>query len=376
MKYKKIFFGSIIIFLIGVIVFFKERKLLNGYFSSVKLRVLLKCMNEQYLYDVDETAGAEGIYNGYLSALDNEDTRYLNKVSLKSAKIQAKGNEFGVGLRMAWSQDEHYLVVIEVLEHSPAQKAGIKIGDCITKIDDVQIISTNYSELVNLIYNETDEEVHYEIRRDGEVFEIELKPEEIILEDFREEMIQDILYVELKHIKEGTSDRLKEVLQKQGTKSNGMILDLRDLETDNVEEIRKISDLFLDEGIAFKVQTKAQGVESYKTEEGSYDINMIVLTNTGTKSGGEALVLALQERAQIIGSNTGGDAYIKKIISFEDGTGMSVASGSICDRYGKQLSKEGIEPDIRLYIDKDEKLQMLESAYRDSYLQEAIKRLK
>lgn len=109
-------------------------------------------------------------------------------------------------------------------------------------------------------------------------------------------------------------------------------------------------------------------------------MNMILLTNQQTKGGMEALVLALKERGQILGGNTGGDAYLSQIITFEDGTGMSVASGKISDRYGEVLSEKGIEPDVRLYISEQERIAIFEKGYiskeEDSYLREAIKRLK
>ena len=156
-----------------------------------------------------------------------------------------------------------------------------------------------------------------------------------------------------------------------------LFLDVRDLNTDKIEEVSKISDLFLGEGIAFKLQSKKDGMITFETQKDYYSMDMIIITNRDTKGGVEALVLALQDRAIQLGGNTGGDAYIKSLVSFEDGTGMSVAVGTIHDCYGEELSKAGIEPDIRLYITEEEKLLMLEQGYvtkaDDSYLQEALK---
>ncbi|MBP3888663.1 MAG: hypothetical protein J6F30_13630, partial [Cellulosilyticum sp.] len=71
MRFKKIIMGSILIFIIGVIVFFKEKELLNGYFSTVKFQALIKCINENYLGTMNEDEMNTGIYYGYLEALDN-----------------------------------------------------------------------------------------------------------------------------------------------------------------------------------------------------------------------------------------------------------------------------------------------------------------
>lgn len=280
-----------------------------------------------------------------------------------------------------WGIDEQFLIVVEVANNSPASKVGMRVGDCIIKINDVQAISANGEKIIELINNEAGESIQYEIKRDQALLNIQLTPEEIVLEDFKEEVIEDILYIKFNTVKEGTSSKLDTVIKQVGPENcKGIILDLRDVTTDNIKEINKISDLFLDEGTAFKVQTKQEGVVLYTTKEGAYTMNMILLTNQQTKGGMEALVLALKERGQILGGNTGGDAYLSQIITFEDGTGMSVASGKISDRYGEVLSEKGIEPDVRLYISEQERIAIFEKGYiskeEDSYLREAIKRLK
>ncbi|MBE6022468.1 MAG: PDZ domain-containing protein [Cellulosilyticum sp.] len=378
MKQKKIVFGCMVLFLIGIILLFKEKELNNGYFSSSKLRFLMKYINEEYFYVADENAAKDGIYEGYLKALGNSGTYYLDHNALGEAIIEEQGNRFGIGIQFVWSPDERYLIVEHVLEDSPAARAGIQIGDCITKINEVQTLPIYYDELMALLNHSVSGPIQYEIKRNEAFFQIELEPEEIVLDDIKEEMIEDVLYIRLQSIKQGTSMHLESILQVYENQCKGVILDIRALRTDYVEEVKKISDLFLDEDIAFKVETKSNEVITYETAEGSYNMPLILLTNAGTRSGAEALALALQDRAEILGGNTGGEAYIKKIISFEDGTGMSVASGQICDRYGKTLSEEGIEPDVRVYINEVERLLLLESGkldkLQDLYITEALSR--
>ncbi len=377
MRSKKIGVGIILIFIIGIIVFFKEKDLLNGYFSSVKLQVLTKCIDENYLDVMNLEEMTEGIYYGYLNALDNEDTYYLNKDELKTAQIEAKGDLFAIGLILQWSLDEQYLIVVEVIPGSPAEKAGIEVGDCITKLNNTPVVSMSNNELSKIIYSSGKEPITCEVKGKSESMIVTLAAEEIILEEFDVGFIDDILYVDFETIKEGTSYKLEQILDAYHSQIKGLILDIRDLDTDHIEEIRRISDLFLDKEIAFKVQSKKEGMVSFETEDGSYDMKIVLITNKHTKGGAEALVLALQERAIQLGGNTGGDAYIKKLITFEDETGMWVAAGTINNRYGEKLSKAGIEPDVRLYITEEEKLLMLEQGHiseeDDIYFQQALK---
>ena len=377
MKYRKLILGgSILVIAVGAILFGKRERL-NGYFSAVKLQFLINYMKDNYLYDIDETKGLEGIYSGYVDALGNNGTYYLDKEELKNAKLREQGDYFGIGLNMMWSLDEHYLIVSHVDSGSPAEKAGIKVGDCITQVGDIKVTSSNESKIKMLIYSNSKAGIKYEVKRGDKVFNVSLAPEKVIVNDLEYEMMDDIFYMKLVAIKDGTSKKMKNILKENELeKSNGIILDLRGLSTDNVKEIKEISDLFLDKEVAFKIQSKKDGVVAYETEDGACHMPLVLITNAETSGGAEALVLALKGRAKIVGSTTNGNPYIKKIISFEDGTGMSVASAMISDRYGKTLSKEGIEPDKRLYIGEKEKVAMLENGEitkeQDSYLQGAL----
>ena len=215
------------------------------------------------------------------------------------------------------------------------------------------------------------------MERDNYTWDIVLSPSKVELQDVLSEMIEGILYIKLNTIKEETNVRFKEVIEETNFEEcRGLILDVRNLSTQQLEEVVKISDLFLDEGIAFKVQTKSEGVRVFTVGELYYDMPLVVITNSETLGGAEALVLALRDRATILGSDTGGQIYSQKIIAFEDGTGMSVASGKICDQYGEALSKNGISPDIRVYLDKEDRLTKLEQGYLgledDTYLQRAL----
>lgn len=379
MKDRRILSGILIGILIAFVVFIKKSEYINSYFSMGKLQFLINDLNEEYLYDIDEKSGEEGIYSGYLAAVGNSSTYYLSKEQLEVAKIEEKGDTFSTGLELMWSADQNYLIVSSVEKNSPADQKGIQPGDCIVKINDIPAIAANSNEIVQLIFSEKSETNHYELVREKENLKVDLASEEISLEEFSTEILMnEIIYIRLHAIKKDSHLRLNEALDKMDVNQyKGIILDLRNLKTNNAEEIYKISDLFLDEEVAFKVINKKEEITTYHTKQGSIQIPIAVLVNGGTSSGAEALVLALKEHAQIIGASTAGKPYFSKLVTFKDETGMSVASEIICNRYGEKLSKEGVEPDIKLYLTEEEKRIILERGYttheEDSYLQAALK---
>lgn len=381
MKYKRILLMILFTSMLVFFIFLKRTEIMNSYFSVAKLQFLIKDLNDNYLYDIDEEAGEEGIYSGYVSALENSGTYYLNKEELRVAQIEMEGDTFSTGLRLMWSVDQNYLIVIGVEENSPASKAGIKVGDCIVKVNEIQALAANSREITQLLFSVKSEANLYELARGDKSFEVTLKPERIDLKEFSTEIIENVIYIKLNTVKVGTSQNIKEALDKMDiTKHKGIILDIRDLSTHNIDEVYQISDLFLEDEIAFKIESKKKGIVTYSAKEGAYKTPLVVLCDKGTSAGAEALVLALKEHAKVLGSSTEGNAYIKQIITFKDGTGMSVAYGKISNRYGERLSKEGIVPDDKLYISEEERQILLERGYitheEDSYLQSALAEFK
>lgn len=378
MKKNRLWVVGILVFGVAII-FIKKSEVINAYFSTVKLQFLTNYTNKYYLYDFEEQMGIEGIYSGYLGGLDNRVTYYLDQEDLKAASAQMRGNYYGTGLKLAWNLNGHALSVTEVIPYSPAERAGIEIGDQIIQVEDIKVLPSNEREVVSKAFSNANEPITFKLEHNSEVKEIILIPEEVSLEEITLEIMDTVLYIKLHTIKEGTSSRLKEQMDQIDTELyQTILLDVRGLETYNLEEVCHISDLFLEEGTAFKEKTKDEKMQVFTTQEGAYDQPLAILMNSTTLGGAEALVLALEERATLYGSDTGGLFYTKTIVNFEDGTGMSVASGKICDRYGKQLSEEGIEPDERLYLDEESQINKLSEGYiekeEDSYLKAVLEK--
>lgn len=366
MKQKKLVMGCILIVGAAATLFLGKRELANAYFSTVKLQFLTNYMDGHYLYDIDEQIGLDGIYEGYLQGVENNGTYYLNTDELIAEKTCAEGNYFGTGLKLMWRLDGHALVVTGVIPNSAADREGIKAGDCITNVGGIPVLPANQKDITDQVTSRKKQLVEYIIERDQAVMSIDLSPDKVILDEYESEVIEGVLYIKMNSIKEETSHRLSETVNDYMIENDkGIILDVRDLQTDKVEQINKICDLFLTAGVSFKIQTKTEGVKTFTTNGEAVSIPLTVIINSGTLGGSEALVAALKERATLVGSDTGGFVYIKQIFTFEDKTGMSVATGIICDQYGEALSKEGISPDIRVYLDEEDRMIRILEGYVD-----------
>ncbi len=367
---------AIIIAVIVVIVIcvFTKAKLGHKFFFSSKLNKLVKEIDNDYIYETNELDGIEGIYDGYVASLENSATYYLDKEQLIAEKACAKGNYFGTGLTVTMTLDGQALVVTKVIPGSSADKAGVKLGDKIVQINDTMVLPSNEKPIIDELYDLTQRDNTYIFSEDGEKIEKHLTPGEVEIDDISAKMLDNILYIKINTIKNGTADKISALLEGA---SSGVILDIRDLITNNVEEVSKICDTFVNADKMFEVKKKDH-VDVYKATEGAYSNKVVVITNAKTKQCAELIAYVLKaNNATLVGSSTAGIIYTNKIIALEDATGMSVADGIICDKYGTEFSESGIEPQVRALTTEEERLQLVNNGYIDedidSFLEEAVK---
>lgn len=379
-KHKKTYIGVVVVATVILLILIGTRQLFNDYFSSVKLQYIESYLGGNYLYEIDEEAGMKNIYAGFLGGVQNDVTYYLKKDDFRATQIQDKGHYFGTGMMMMWHMNGQSFVITEVIEDSPADQAGIEAGDEIIQVNEIPVRMANSHVLTQKMFSHGKEPVTFSLVGEKGKREVTLMPEEVMLHDIESRTIDDKLYIRLRTIQSETADRIKTfIVAAEQIGCKGVILDLRDVYSHNIEEVAEICDIFLNQDTAFKIKGKADQMTVYQMTEQATTMKLCLITNTGTKGATEAIALGLQERAKRVGSDTAGLKYTRSLIALEDGSGMSVASGIIVDQYGNELPKEGLAPDVRVYIGKEEKLQLLEKGRvnfeDDSFIKAALSAL-
>ena len=354
----------------------------NAYYSKSKMEVINKYLTSRYLYDVDSVDQeqiADSIYANYVGGLENQATYYLGVDEFKQAEAAEEGNYLGVGLKMTWESDGHSILITEIIPGSSAEKANLQVGDHIVAIDGIEVVSVNRKQVVDKLEYTGEKEITYKVKKkDGGQEEIvALKAELVLLDDLSYEIKDQVGYIKLESIRNGTSTHLETIMKELDEKQvKGIILDLRELYTNNVEEVSKISDLFLDKGIAFKLKQGKEKLKSYEMTSGKYEKKVVLLTDRYTGGVTEALVSALKDVAVQMGTDTYGLAYVSELIPLQDGSGLSVATGILYDKYGEALSDKGIEPDQMVFMTEAEKVEYIEkgsvSKENDSLLKKAM----
>jgi carboxyl-terminal processing protease len=357
----------------------------DTYYSTLKLNILEEALHENYIGELDENALEEGVYRGLVSSLDDAYSFYLTQEEYNKYEVERVGNYKGVGLEVTWGLNSQSLIVTGVISDSAADIAGIKIGDKIQKIDGIKAMLSNEMELYEKLFGGSDDTLVCEVRTklEDEIKTIDLTPGFVTLAPFTAEVLTgNIGYIKDIAFKSTTLELLNQTLANwQLQNVSSIILDLRDTSSDQIEVAYKLSDMFLDTGIAFAT-TEKDITTPYETTLGSYDGRVVLLVNSGTSGVVEAFVRALQLNGQIqvVGTQTAGKGTLQKLIQLEDGSGLYLTTGYIFDGDGQSFNEKGITPDIPAELSTVTKLRYMTegtiSLEEDEIVQAAIEILK
>ncbi|MEG0706964.1 MAG: S41 family peptidase [Cellulosilyticaceae bacterium] len=321
-------------------------------FSNEKLAFINAVVGSNYITEAGSKEMIEGIYEGYVYGLEDKYTSYLSKEAFTKQKVESDGNYLGTGIRFSWGITNQYLMVTDVIPGSPAQEAGVKVGQRIVALDEIPAMMSNEIEIYEKLTYTGENAITYKIQENDGSNEKDIKLNSRIVEIdlIRGELLdKETGYVKIEGLTDGITkevESLLEELKNQG--ATKFILDLRGTYSDNLEEVKALCDLFLPESTIFTVTDKKNQVKEYKSATAKYEESMVILTNRYTEGAIEAFVGAIKEseRGIVVGDKTAGNGTIQELIELEDGSGLSITTGLIKTPSGLQIKDNGIEPNI------------------------------
>ncbi|OBV30065.1 peptidase S41 [Helicobacter sp. CLO-3] len=308
-------------------------------------------------YYVDEV-GIDDIIDkaidGLIANLDAHSA-YLNEKKYKELKTQTDG-EFG-GLGITVGIKDGALTVIAPLDDTPAQKAGLKSGDVILKIEDQSTIGMNIDDAVNLMRGKPKTAINITIVRKGEgkPLEFKLVRDIIKVKSVYAKAIDDTpyLYVRINSFDKNVTESVKQAL-KEHSKIKGLVLDLRNNPGGLLDQAVDLSNLFIKEGIIVSQKGKLQEENIVYKANGRApyaQLPIAVLVNAGTASASEIVAGALQDhsRAIIIGEDTFGKGSVQVVIPINTTEAIKLTTAKYYLPSGRTIQAVGVSPDIIVY---------------------------
>ena len=322
---------------------------------------VLDKINKEYVDEVNQSEAMDAAINGVLQSLDPYSA-YMSPDSFKNMQTETSG-EFG-GLGIEVSMEAGVVKVISPIDNSPAEEVGVKAGDYIVKIDDVQVQGKTLSEAVELMRGPVGSDIEITVRRRGErkalIFTI--TREIIQVASVKSEIKDDqTAYIRLTSFNENSSKQIKNKIKefKKNKKIKNYILDLRNNPGGLLSQAIKISDYFLENGEIVSTKSKRK-YENRKWFAKKGDIidgeTMVILINYGSASASEIVAGALQDhkRAILVGESTYGKGSVQSIIPLENEGAIRLTVSKYYLPSGKSISKVGVNPDIVIAEGSDE----------------------
>ena len=340
---------------------------------------VLDKIKQEYVDEINESDVMDAAINGVLQYLDPYSV-YMNPELFESMQTDTKG-EFG-GLGIEVSMEAGVVKVISPIDDTPASEAGIKAGDYIVKINDVQVQGKTLMEAVKLMRGPVGSSIDLTIRRRGE--------KKIINKTIIRKMIQiksveakiiknNIGYLRLKSFNSNSSKQLVEKIRnfEKSKKLTGYILDLRNNPGGLLTQAINVTDFFLNDGeIVSTKGRKASENRRFFAKKGDKVKGkpLIILINNGSASASEIVAGALKDhkRAILLGENTYGKGSVQSIIPLSDGGGMRLTISKYYLPSGQSISEIGVSPDI-LVEEESEDFKI--NSVSDNQLNYAIKLL-
>ena len=353
-----------------IIIFLFSFLILNKSFAETEKNIyekidlfseVLNKIDKEYVESVNQSDAMDAAINGVLQSLDPYSA-YMSPEVFNNMQTETSVKFGGLGIEVGM---EHGVVkVISPIDNSPASREGVKAGDYIVKINDIQVQGKSLTEAVEIMRGPVGSDIKITIRRRGvkKAIIFKITREIIKIESVKSKYIdKSIGYLRLTSFNENSGEQIKDKIKEFNKKKDikGYILDLRNNPGGLLSQAIKIADFFLENGEI--VSTKSRKISENrrwfaKKGDLTKGKTLIVLINEGSASASEIVAGALKDhkRAILVGENSYGKGSVQSIIPLKNKGAIRLTISKYYLPSGKSISEVGVTPDIEIEESSDD----------------------
>ena len=359
MKKEKFFIITFLIYLFFIPSLNSEE---NDIYKKIDLfGEVLEKINKEYVDEINQSKSMDSAINGLLQSLDPYSA-YMSPEIFNEMQTETSGKFGGLGIEV--SMEAGVVKVISPIDDTPASKAGIKAGDYIVKINEIQVQGKSLSEAVDLMRGPVGSGIELTVRRSGvkKALKFNIIREIIQIQSVKADLLEkNIGYIRLTSFNENSDTQIKKQIKKLENNNNvkAYILDLRNNPGGLLSQAIRIADFFLDNGEIVSTKSRKTS-ENRKWFAKKGDItngkSIIVLINYGSASASEIVAGALKDhkRAILVGENSFGKGSVQSIIPLKNNGAIRLTIAKYYLPSGKSISEVGVSPDIEVNEETDE----------------------
>jgi carboxyl-terminal processing protease len=309
---------------------------------------------EQYFYIApDEDAMLDGAKRGLLAGLGDPYTFYYSPEEYAEMWADDQGQYAGVGIQISASYETMKCTISRVFSNSPAAEAGLRKGDVLSKVDDLDVDASTLNDAVTIMRGNVGEKVHIQVVRDSKTLDFDVARAVVHVNWVSSCMLKDnIGYILLYEFSGDCVDNFrKQVTALTDAGAKALIIDLRDNPGGWIENAVDIADIFLPKETVTYLEYRSGEREYYDATDGALNLPLVVLLNENSASSSEILSGALQDYglATIVGTQSYGKGIVQFVLPIgNDGSGMQLTTALYYTPNGRSIHKIGITPDVKV----------------------------
>jgi len=321
------------------------------------LDVLGQMVEEYYYQQPDLDAMLEGAKRGLLAGLGDPYTYYYNAEEYEALWESDTGEYAGIGIQISASYVTMLCTITRVFAGSPAEAVGIRKGDILSKVDELDVTAVTLNEAVRIMRGEVALPVDVQVLRGSELIDFTVPRAVVHVNWVSSTMLEgNVAYIQLFEFAGDCYARFQEQLDAlvaRGAKA--LIIDLRDNPGGWVEDAVKLADIFLPAGNVTYMEYRDGSRDDYDATEGALSIPMVLLMNENAASASEILAGAFQDYgiATVVGTQSYGKGIVQFVLPVGDeGEGMQLTAAQYFTPMGRSLHNVGITPDVTATLPK------------------------
>ena len=321
--------------------------------TESKVGYIETLLERMYVDDVDEEKMNNAMFKAMVESLGDKYTEYFTADEFRTYMEQSQGSFYGIGVTVTEDKGTPGILVVEVFEDSPAEKAGIKAGDHIIGVDGTDVSDFTLDAAVTLMRGEKDTGVNITVKRGDETLDFTMVRDEVNSITVAGTVIDDIGYIRIAGFKKNTYNEFKKVYDELTAQNiKGMVLDLRNNPGGLFDVCGKIADVLVGEGVYVYTVDKSGKKVEYKSDANCINMPLYVLVNGMSASASEILAGAVQDMGygKLIGETTYGKGLVQGIFSVPDGSGVKITIQKYYTPRGVCIQGEGIAPDYEVHL--------------------------